>query len=77
MVYVTPGLRWVSGAWCAMAIAIVGWSMLNEVRPAVTLLLLVACAAPMVLVGTLVGFGSEPLTAAEILHATDAPAGRR
>lgn len=77
MVYVTPAIRWVSGVWGAVALATIAWSVMAGLRPVSTLVLLVVCAAPLVLVWTLVGFGSEPRTAAQVLHGGDRPAGLR
>lgn len=77
MVYVTPAIRWVSGVWCVVALAVVAWSVLAGARPVSTLVLLTVCAAPIVLVWTLVGFGAEPRTAAQVLHGGDRPTGLR
>jgi len=71
MVYVTSGIRWAIGVWLALAVGLVGWAVAGGAKPSSVAMLLVACAAPLGLVSTLVGFRSEPRTAAQVLHDRD------
>lgn len=77
MVHVTSGIRWAIGVWSALAIAMVGWSLVAGVRPISTAILFVVCAIPLGVVATLVAFRAEPRTAAQVLHDEDRPAGSR
>lgn len=77
MVHVTSGIRWTIGAWCVLAIVLVGWSIAVGARPASTVMLLVVGAAPLGVVASLVGFAREPLTAAEVLHGDEGTRGVR
>lgn len=71
MVHVNSSIRWAIGAWCALALALVAWSVVVGARPSWTATLLIVCAAPLAVVATLVGFRTEPRTAAQVLHGRD------
>lgn len=67
MAHVNSSTRWAIGAWCALAIALVAWSVVAGARPSWTAMLLIVCMAPLAAVATLARLGTEPRTAAEIL----------
>lgn len=75
MVFVTPGIRWALGVWCAAALGLVAGAVGSGVRPTWIVLLLLVMAAPPIVLASFTRFRNEGRTSTQVLY--DKPDGRR
>jgi hypothetical protein len=68
MVYVTPGIRWSIGVWCAATLGLVAGGISQGLQPATLGVLLFVTAAPVIVLVTLTRFRREARTASQVLY---------
>ena len=61
MVYVTPGIRWSIGVWCAATLGLVAGGISQGLQPATLGVLLFVTAAPVIVLVTLTRFRREDI----------------
>lgn len=68
MVFVTVGIRWAIGIWCAAALGLVAGSLGSGAGPTSIGLLLVVTAAPVVVLAALTRFRPAARTSTQVLY---------